>query len=87
MDDFAEYDIKPMGFNNYMRYYGQHLNKALCEYICRQQFDTQYTKDDLINICSNNGYTYSEKTYMIKYIYIIIIEIFCQEIEQMMNRI
>ena len=61
MDDFTEYDIKPRGFNNYMRYYGQHLNKALCEYMCRQQFDTQYTKDDLINICSNNGYTCDEK--------------------------
>ena len=26
-EDFTEYDVKPEGFLNYLRYYGEHCNK------------------------------------------------------------
>ena len=72
MEDFTEYDIKPSGFLNYLRYYGNHLNKQLCEYICRQQFDNQYSKEDYINFCTNNNAVCEEKniydkTYLYNY--------------------
>jgi hypothetical protein len=35
MDDFTKYDIKPEGFINYLRYYGEHFNKKLCEFACK----------------------------------------------------
>lgn len=35
-EDFTEYDIKPENFLNYLRYYGSHFNKKLCEFACKQ---------------------------------------------------
>lgn len=61
MEDFTEYDIKPRGFVNYLRYNGHHLNKQLCDYLCRQLFEVQYVKDDYINFCNNNNAVCEEK--------------------------
>lgn len=33
-EDLTEYNIKPAEFLNYLRYYGPHFNKKLCEFAC-----------------------------------------------------
>ena len=45
--DFTEYDIKPSGFVNYLRYYGPHFNRKLCEFACSQLSKKEYSKDSL----------------------------------------
>ena len=30
--NFTDYDIKPEGMVNYIRYYGPHFNRKLCEF-------------------------------------------------------
>lgn len=49
-EDFTEYDIKPEGFLNYLRYYGQHFNKKLCEFACNNFQKQDYTKEKLDNM-------------------------------------
>ena len=44
-EDFTEYDIKPEGFINYLRYYGPHFNKKLCEFACEELETNEYTKE------------------------------------------
>ena len=46
-EDFTNYDIKPEGFINYLRYYGQHFNKKLCDFACKQMDKKEYSKDKL----------------------------------------
>lgn len=46
-EDFTEYDIKPEGFINYLRYYGPHFNKKLCEFACKHLDKIDYTKEKL----------------------------------------
>ena len=46
-EDFTKYDIKPEGFINYLRYYGPHFNKKLCEFACRHLDKIDYTKEKL----------------------------------------
>ena len=46
-EDFTEYDIKPEGFLNYLRYYGQHFNKKLCEFASKQLQKNDCTKEKL----------------------------------------
>lgn len=46
-EDFTEYDIKPKGFLNYLRYYGPHFNKKLCEFACANLDKRDYTKEKL----------------------------------------
>lgn len=46
-EDFTEYDIKPKEFINYLRYYGQHFNKNLCDFACSQFDKKDYTKEKL----------------------------------------
>ena len=46
-EDFTEYDIKPEGFLNYLRYYGPHFNKKLCEFACKQMPNKEYSKEKL----------------------------------------
>ena len=46
-EDFTEYDIKPKGFLNYLRYYGPHFNKKLCEFACSNLEKKEYTKEKL----------------------------------------
>ena len=46
-EDFTEYDIKPEGFINYLRYYGPHFNKKLCVFACEQMQKMEYSKEKL----------------------------------------
>ena len=46
-EDFTDYDIKPEGFINYLRYYGAHFNKKLCDFACEQLGKVDFTKDKL----------------------------------------
>ena len=46
-EDFTEYDIKPKGFLNYLRSYGPHFNKKLCEFACANLDKRDYTKEKL----------------------------------------
>ena len=46
-EDFTEYDIKPAEFINYLRYYGPHFNKKLCDFACSQLDKVDYSKEKL----------------------------------------
>ena len=46
-EDFTEYDIKPAEFINYLRYYGPHFNKKLCDFACSQLDKIDYSKEKL----------------------------------------
>ena len=46
-EDFTEYDVKPKEFLNYLRYYGPHFNKKLCEFACSNLEKKEYTKEKL----------------------------------------
>lgn len=46
-EDFTEYDIKPKGFLNYLRYYGPHFNTKLCKFACSNLEKADYTKEKL----------------------------------------
>lgn len=46
-EDFTQYDIKPSGFINYLRYYGPHFNEKLCKFACSQLLRIDYTKEKL----------------------------------------
>lgn len=50
MEDFTNYDIKPDGFLNYLRYYGEHFNKKLCKFACEQLQSSDYTKEKIDNL-------------------------------------
>ncbi len=43
--DLTEYDIKPKEFINYLRYYGPHFNKKLCDFACGEK--KEYDKESL----------------------------------------
>ena len=44
-EDLTEYDVKPKEFINYLRYYGSHFNKKLCEFVCTELYRYEYTKE------------------------------------------
>lgn len=46
-EDFTNYDIKPEGFINYLRYYGPHFNKKLCEFACSHLSKKSYNKEKI----------------------------------------
>lgn len=46
-EDYTEYDIKPEEFLNYLRYYGPHFNRKLCDFACKQFPDREYSKEKL----------------------------------------
>ena len=46
-EDFTKYDIKPEAFLNYLRYYGPHFNKKLCDFACEQFEQAEYSKEKL----------------------------------------
>lgn len=46
-EDLTNYDIKPEEFVNYLRYYGSHFNKKLCEFACKQLIKKDYDKEKL----------------------------------------
>ena len=39
--------IKPAEFLNYLRYYGPHFNKKLCDFACKQLPKREYSKEKL----------------------------------------
>lgn len=47
MEDFTEYDVKPKAFMNYLRYYGPHFNKKLCDFACEHLEKAEYSKEKL----------------------------------------
>jgi hypothetical protein len=59
--NFTDYDEKPRGMVNYLRYYGPHFNKKLNSFAVSLMTDDNdekinpYTKDDVIRILQNNG--------------------------------
>ena len=57
--DLSQYDIKPKYMLNYIRYYGYHFNKALCEYAVSKMYKkegdkkvkiTPYTKEQVYDL-------------------------------------
>ena len=54
-EDFTDYDIKPEGFLNYLRYYGPHFNKKLCDFACEQLTKKDYTKEKLDMLLQSHG--------------------------------
>lgn len=54
-EDFTEYDIKPEGFVNYLRYYGPHFNKKLCEFACSNLPKKEYNREKLDNLLQTNN--------------------------------
>lgn len=53
-EDFTTYDVKPEAFVNYLRYYGEHFNKKLCEFACKQFPKAEYTKEKVDALLQNN---------------------------------
>lgn len=45
--DLTEYDVKPKEFINYLKYYGPHFNRKLCEFACKQFSKQDYNKEKL----------------------------------------
>lgn len=54
-EDFTLYDLKPDAFLNYLRYYGMHFNRKLCEFACSQLGTTEFTKDKLDSILRSHN--------------------------------
>ena len=54
-EDFTTYDIKPEAFVNYLRYYGEHFNKKLCEFACKQLPKHDYSKEKLDILLQSHG--------------------------------
>lgn len=68
-EDLTEYDIKPSEFINYLRYYGPHFNKKLCEFACKQLPKKEYSKEKLdILLQSHNIELKNSKLY--DYVYV-----------------
>lgn len=53
-EDLTEYDIKPKAFINYLRYYGPHFNKKLCDFACKELGKAEYTKEKLDTLLQAN---------------------------------
>lgn len=56
-EDFTEYDIKPEDFINYLRYYGPHFNKKLCEFACSNLPKKDYTKEKVDALLQQHNIT------------------------------
>lgn len=54
-EDFTEYDIKPNEFLNYLRYYGPHFNKKLCEFACSNLPYKDCTKEKIESMLKSHG--------------------------------
>lgn len=54
-EDLTEYDIKPAGFLNYLRYYGPHFNKKLCDFACMNLQKKDYTKEKLDTLLQSHS--------------------------------
>ena len=66
MEDYTEYDIKPQAFLNYLRYYGPHFNRKLCDFACQRFARRDFSKENLdsmlqtysIQLTNNKLYDY-----------------------------
>lgn len=68
-EDYTEYDIKPEEFLNYLRYYGPHFNKKLCDFACKQLPKREFTREKLdLLLQSNNVELKNSKLY--DYVYV-----------------
>lgn len=56
-EDFTEYDVKPEEFINYLRYYGPHFNKKLCEFACSNLPKKDYTKEKVDALLQQHNIT------------------------------
>lgn len=56
-EDFTDYDIRPKDFINYLRYYGTHFNKKLCEFACSNLPKKDYTKEKLDSLLQQHNIT------------------------------
>lgn len=56
-EDFTDYDIKPKGFINYLRYYGPHFNKKLSDFALKQLPKSDYSKEKLDVLLQSHGIT------------------------------
>lgn len=61
--NLTDYDVKPEGMVNYMRHYGPHFSRKLCEFavsMMRKQNDEQIkflNRDQVKEILSRHGIT------------------------------
>ena len=59
--NFTDYDVKPAGMVNYMRYYGPHFSKKLCEFAVSMMTKEDgksiepFTKEQVKTMISNYG--------------------------------
>ena len=67
MEDLTQYDIKPQGFINYLRYNGQHFNKHLLEFAIKR-FKLSITKEKLSTLCQTHNIAIPENIYDALYI-------------------
>lgn len=68
-EDFTEYDIKPKEFINYLRYYGEHFNKKLCDFACEDFSKKDYTKEKLDALLKLHNITLN-KNKLYDYVYL-----------------
>lgn len=66
--DLTQYDVKPEDFINYLRYYGPHFSKKLCEYAISKMNKgnkpyTKLTKEQLDQILSRYNVNIDKSTY------------------------
>lgn len=68
-EDFTEYDIRPAGFTNYLRYYGPHFNNKLCEFACSQLSNKDCTKEKIDQLLKTHNITLKNSK-LCDYVYI-----------------
>lgn len=68
-EDFTEYDIKPKEFVNYLRYYGEHFNKKLCDFACKDLLKKDYTKEKLDTLLKLHNITLKDSK-LYDYVYL-----------------
>lgn len=68
-EDLTVYDIKPAAFLNYLRYYGEHFNKKLCEFAC-SKFPKQYYSKELLDSLLQSHNIEIENSQLYDYIYV-----------------
>lgn len=69
IEDLTQYDIRPEGFTNYLRYYGSHFNKKLCDFACMQLSKRDYSKENIESLLQAHNIEISNaKLYDIVYV-------------------
>lgn len=69
-EDLTIYDIKPEEFLNYLRYNGEHFNKKLCEFACKQFPTMDCSKDKLNILLQAHNIEIKMLNFMTQYIYL-----------------